>query len=387
MMGEIDITNPPLFLIGLLVVVGLGLFLYFTRKSIFPWNFRREERKIKLGQKSERATDSMAPKALSSQALAQKMILDETGMIIPEVSVSEPSLDDLRKRIDHGIEHILPSKPERTSEARTIGKIEDIDPHIRDAVLHQIDHLKDFRTTYQLFKTLDNPNVSMSEISKIIVSDPVLTGKIMKIANSAYFGMQQKVNSIGHALMIIGLLNIKTILCQDGLLKLLSSKNSPESFVIDSLWEHATLTSICASHIQSMFSGLDKGTLFTLGLLHDIGKFVMYGLPMVHEDIVPLNVSVTEFTIYDEERVYGVNHAVVGRLLFDQWGFPEPMGKMIESHHDPSIEGFDIMKLDSKDLKYLLALFLSNQAAKIFASEDKSISAIAPLSPHHHYLV
>jgi putative nucleotidyltransferase with HDIG domain len=220
------------------------------------------------------------------------------------------------------------------------------------------------------------------------VTDPILTGKILKIANSAYFGMQQKVYSIGHALMIIGLLNIKTVLCQDGLLRLLKARSSTESFMVNSLWEHATLTSVCASHIQSLFDGLDKGTLFTLGLLHDIGKFVLNDLTPTNESAIdPLSVSVGEFTIRDEEKVYGVNHAVVGRLLFDQWGFPEQMGRVIESHHDPSEVGFDPTTLDSKEVKYLLALFLSDQVAKLFASEDKSVSPIAQLSSYCHPLV
>ena len=215
--------------------------------------------------------------------LAQSMILDETGMIIPEIAVSEPSSDDFRKQIEQGIDSIFQSKPAGALEVRIFRKLENLDPNIKKAVLHHIDHLKNFRTTYQLYKALDDPNMNMSKLSKIIVTDPILTGKILKIANSAYFGMQQKVYSIGHALMIIGLLNIKTVLCQDGLLRLLKAKNSTESFMIDSLWEHATLTSVCASHIQSLFDGLDKGTLFTLGLLHDVGKFVMNDLTPTNE--------------------------------------------------------------------------------------------------------
>lgn len=385
MAGEFNIVDSVLF-ISALAIVSLVLILYLVTKSKRPRSSGRGGGSTKPVEKAERTINTKTQAPLP-QMLAQSMILDETGMIIPELTVSEPSSDDFRKRIEQRIDSILPSKPAGGSEVRIFGKLENLDPYIKKGVLHHIDHLKNFRATHQLYKTLDDPNVNMSELSKIIVIDPILTGKILKIANSAYFGMQQKINSIGHALMIIGLLNIKTVLYQDGLLKLLRSKNSTESFMIDSLWEHATLTSICASHIQSLFGGLDKGTLFTLGLLHDIGKFVVNDLPPIDESAInPLSVSLTEFTIRDEEKVYGVNHAVVGRLLFDQWGFPEQMGRIIERHHDPSIVGFDSMTLDSKDLKYLLVLFLSDQIAKLFTSEDKSTSAIAQLSPDYHPL-
>ncbi len=338
-------------------------------------------------KQAAKTTQPITNQPYSSTMLAQRMILDDTGMVIPELSVSEPSPEEFKGRMEQGIDSILPSQPEPISSQRGYGKLESIAPRLRETILHHIDHLKNFRATYQLYRTLDDPNLSMSELSKMIVTDPILTGKILKIANSAYFGMPQKVTSIGHALMIIGLLNIKMILYQDGLLKLLRSKHSTESFMMDSLWEHATVTSICAAHFQSLFSDLDKGTLFTLGLLHDIGKFVMNNLPYTNENIECLKVSGTEFTIRDEEEIFGVNHAVVGRLLFDQWGFPEQMGKIIERHHDPSISGEDLMRVDSKELKYLLTLFLSNQIAKLFASEDKSVAPIAPLSPDYHFLV
>jgi putative nucleotidyltransferase with HDIG domain len=386
MAEEFSMVNSLLF-IASLVIIGLLLFLYLLPKSKRPRSFGKGRRSTKPGEGAERTSNTIT-QAPSPQMLAQSMILDETGMIIPEMAVSEPSSDDFRKRIEQGIDSILQSKPAEALEVRIFRKLENLDPNIKKAVLHHIDHLKNFRATYQLYKALDDPNMNMSELSKIIVTDPILTGKILKIANSAYFGMQQKVYSIGHALMIIGLLNIKTVLCQDGLLRLLKAGNSTESFMIDSLWEHATLTSVCASHIQSLFDGLDKGALFTLGLLHDIGKFVLNDLTPTNESTMdPLSVSVGEFTIRHEEKVYGVNHAVVGRLLFDQWGFPEQMGRIIESHHDPSIVGFDSMTLDSKDLKYLLALFLSNQIAKLFTSQDKSTSPIAQLSSYYHPFV
>ena len=379
-------VNSLLF-ISLLVIAGLLLLFYLLPRSKRSRSFSSGGKSTEPGEKTERLSETMT-QAPSSRMIAQSMILDETGMIIPEMAVSELSSDDFRKRIEQEVDSILSSKPRGASEVEVFGKLKDLDPNIKKAVLRQIDHLKNFRATYQLSKAIDDPNVKMSELSKIIVTDPILTGKVLKIANSTYFGMRQKVYSIGHALMIIGLLNIKAVLYQDGLLRLLRAKNSTESFLIDSMWEHATLTSVCASHIQSLFEGLDKGALFTLGLLHDIGKFVMNDLAPANEDAAdPSNVSVTEFTIRDEEKVYGVNHAVVGRLLFDQWGFPEQMGRIIECHHDPSIIGFDSATPDSRDLKYLLALFLSDQVAKLFSSEDRSASPIAQLSSYFHPLV
>ena len=97
----------------------------------------------------------------------------------------------------------------------------DLDPTVQRLALEQELNVKDFRKTYDLCRALDDPDSSMSNLAKIIVTDPILSGKLLKIANSAYFGLQQKVNSIGQALMIIGLTNIKNLLYQEGLLKTL----------------------------------------------------------------------------------------------------------------------------------------------------------------------
>jgi len=380
-MAEASHMFNPTLLVWILVAVVLAFLLFLAKKSFHHQRLRRENRSSPPALKEKRTAHDRTTPTPSSQALAQRMIFDETGMVIPELSITEPSSEELRKRMEQAVESIFPSKLVESSKGKPFAKADTLGSSLQKTLAQHIDHLKNFSATCELTKTLDDPNVNMAELSKIIVADPILTGKIIKIANSAYFGMQKKVNSIGHALMIIGLLNIKTFLMQDGLLKLLRSKSAMENFLIDSLWEHATLTSICAAHLQSLFGGLDRGTLFTLGLLHDIGKFVMHDLSPLNPNPRVLAVSPTEFTMYDEEKAYGVNHAAMGRLLFDQWGFPEPMGRIIERHHDPFLAQFDPKALDSKELKYLLVLFLSNQIAKVFASEDKSVMAISPLSP------
>jgi HD-like signal output (HDOD) protein len=228
----------------------------------------------------------------------------------------------------------------------------------------------------------------MSQLSKIVVTAPILSGKILKAANSAYFGMKQKVNSIGHALMIIGLAHVKNILYHEGLLKLLNVKSLPKDYMLESLWEHAATTSICASYIHHLFDKVDKGTLFSIGLLHDVGKFVIAGLPQVRQagrDFT--KISLAELSIHDEDELFGINHAVIGRLAFEQWGLSELMVKTVEMHHHPSFLPRDSIGLDIEHLKYLLLLFLSDQVAKLFADEEKGLFTVNPLDPSYHTLV
>ena len=286
------------------------------------------------------------------------------------------------------MESIFSVKPGMVYELRKPLRMDDIRPEVMKVVVEHLKNMKDFEATYRLYKSIDDPNLSMSQLSKIIVTAPILSGKILKVANSAYFGMKQKVNSIGHALMIIGLGHVKNILYHEGLLKLLNVKSLPKDYAMESLWEHAAATSICASYIHHLFSKVDKGTLFSIGLLHDVGKFVIAGLPQIRQAGKDFTrISLGELSIDDEDELFGINHAVVGRLAFEQWGLSELMVKTVEMHHHPSFIERDSIGLDTEHLKYLLLLFLSDQVAKLFANEEKDFFPVLPLHHSYHTLV
>ena len=115
----------------------------------------------------------------------------------------------------------------------------------------------------------------------MITSNPILSAKVLQVANSAYYGMAQKLNSISHAIMIIGMVNIKAIIYHEGVLQALNEQNFRNNPTMKTVWQHSNYTSIYASYLHYLFGDLNMGTLFTLGLLHDIGKFIMMKLPQI----------------------------------------------------------------------------------------------------------
>ena len=361
-----------------LLVIGVLSYLFIFRESSKKRPINYQSRAKKPLERDGKG-DLQEGHPIFSRGLTQNVILDETGIIIPEMERSD-QFEQVKKRIKEGIDLLFSAKPGKLLEQRKPLQLGEIDPEIKETVLQRIGHLKDFRVAYKLYKTLDDPRTSMSHLSKLVITDPVLSGKILKVANSAYFGMEQRVNSIGHALMIIGLFNLKNIVYQETLLKLLNVKNSMKDCGAESLWEHATLTSICASYIHPLFSGLDRGSLFTMGLLHDVGKFVMAGLnPIGRTGENSIRITPAELSICDEDELFGINHAVIGRLAFEEWGFSDLMVRMVEMHHAPSWMEMNSLGLDHEELRYLLILFLSDQVAKLFASEEINIFPIAPL--------
>jgi HD-like signal output (HDOD) protein len=349
--------------IGLLLVIGILLVLFFLRNARKP-NFDTSRK----GEAGFSENHPAAPERLPSVS----------GVLKPEPGVPDQS-EDLKKILREGVTRIFSMKPSLDHAGAEALHLGALDPEVLRLAREQIRDLKDFRKTYDLCRALDDPDNSMSNLAKIIVIDPILSGKILKIANSAYFGLQQKVNSIGQALMIIGLSNIKNLLYQEGLLKTLHLQQAAQDPFVESLWEHSFLTSISASHIQNLFPGLDKGTIFTLGLLHDVGKFILRRLPMRRREGESREVSFLELSIREEEALFGINHALLGRLAFEEWAFSELLIQTVEGHHYPGYLELERLGLDSENLKYLLVLFLSDQVAKLMADTGAGGSSVTSL--------
>jgi HD-like signal output (HDOD) protein len=361
----------PLIIILLLIVGGLSVLFYFReRKKAKSVDFASGE--VPSSGKAP-AVERREDTGQGHRPPVPDRLPSASGVLIPDQA------EEMKKRLREGVTLIFSIKPSLNPPGSEVLQMADLDPTVQRLALEQIRNLKDFRKTYDLCRALDDPDSSMSNLAKIIVTDPILSGKILKIANSAYFGLQQKVNSIGQALMIIGLTNIKNLLYQEGLLKTLNLKNDPQDPFVESLWEHSFLTSISASHIQNLFPGLDKGTVFTLGLLHDVGKFILRRLPLSPGEGNFQEISFSELSIREEETLFGINHALLGRLAFEEWAFSDLMIKTVEWHHTPGFMEMERLGLGSDELKYLLVLFLSDQVAKLLADKGSNGSSVASL--------
>jgi HD-like signal output (HDOD) protein len=373
------------WLIALLLIIGLLAYLLLRRKGA-PYPKTSRSLQPPGPPEDKAACDFRAPPVSGDASPMQHAGSLETGQ--PPLDLAIPDLSrELKIRLQEGVDFIFSVKVGAEVTPRPPRRVDDLDPALIQAVRKQIRDLKNFRVTHELGRALDNPNSNMTDLAKIIVTDPVLSGRILKVANSAYFGLPQKVNSIGQALMIIGLYHIKNMIYREGLAKLFDRGSGVEA-EMEMLWEHAVLTSICAGYIQDIFPGLDKGTVFTLGLLHDIGKFILPHLPLLHPGLSPVeDAPVASRSLQQEERLYGLNHALIGRLAFEEWEFSELMKSVVELHHAPHIMEIEALRLDGERLKYLLVLFLADQVAKLLADGGGDRLPVAPLARSYYEIV
>ena len=302
------------------------------------------------------------------------------------------SAQSLQTSLTKGMALTFSDEPQPTANKASPPKLADVDDEVRQKVLSHIGALKNFDTLHKLQRMIGDPQAAMAELSRMITNDPMLTAKILRVANSPYYGMEQKLNSISHAIMIIGLTNLKSIIYNDGILNVLNENTFHRNPTMQTLWQHATYTAICASYLGYLFSSLNQGTLFTLGILHDIGKFLMMKLPpLPGNDLATSRPYSPYWTIMEEEDIYGINHAHVGRLALQRWGLSKLMIDTISLHHAPVYLSRDKLGMDHEAMQYLLVLFLADQAACLIAGDSNKgnigETPIDRLHPSYHGLI
>jgi putative nucleotidyltransferase with HDIG domain len=301
---------------------------------------------------------------------------------------TDEQVDTLIERVAEGISSIFPSQPAQPFVRERTLSLGDISPGVIKRVKAITGGMRDFGASYRVSQYLSNPDISLSRVAAAIKADPVLTGKILHTANSAYFG-GQNIDSITQALHLLGLNNIRNIVYHKAFSRVIRKKGSLTDVVVELLWEHSVVTSICAFHVAGAFDGLDRDFMFTLGLLHDVGKFV-------NAEIFPTMGYTGDYTlpyaggfgIDDEDSLFGINHCLIGRMAFENWGLSETMVHAVERHHHPSFIPREELGADGERLGCLTALFVANQIAKLFVDEEKrGVFTIEPLPPSYAHLV
>lgn len=209
----------------------------------------------------------------------------------------------------------------------------------------------------QIMKTLGDDTGSMKKAAGLIEKDQSLAVKILKVANSSFYGTLGKVSSIDHALVILGLKEVRAILAGFSIHRFFSHDRK-DGFDRRGFWKHAIVCSQVAKYLARHFHAGNDDTLFLSGLIHDIGKVVLD--QYFHEEFLRIidYVSSRQETFSRAEReVLGVTHYQVAAKLLQQWKFPERVIMQVFYHHAPWH--------DANHTTGSIILFLANQFTKM----------------------
>jgi putative nucleotidyltransferase with HDIG domain len=229
----------------------------------------------------------------------------------------------------------------------------------------------------QIQKAINDPNVSAAQIASILSEDPAMSVKVLKLTNSAFYGLSREVDSVKQAVVIIGLEAIKNLVLSASVLDMFKGKHIDQEYQ-ERFWRHSLATGICARLIARRIQTrgmVDPDTAFSSGLLHDVGKMVLScHLPAEHKAFMEARASDPATMDWElENKVLGFNHAQVGGFLATTWNLPEKLANSITYHHVPAEQG----------LSDPIASFIhvANHIAKETFRDDAGSGPFGELSP------
>lgn len=190
---------------------------------------------------------------------------------------------------------------------------------------------------FQIMSLTDNPKASAQDIGRVISQDQGLTAKVLRLANSAYYGYSRKVATASDATVLLGFATIRSIVIAASMSDILKRELTGYALGPGDLWKHSLGTAMASRYIaqKSRFKAIEVA--YTAGLLHDIGKVILntFMKEMYHE--VVGEAARCQISFLDaENRVLGFNHALVGSRVARKWRLPAEIVEAIAFHHNPA---------------------------------------------------
>jgi len=185
----------------------------------------------------------------------------------------------------------------------------------------------------KILKVAGDNRSSASDMAEVITKDQSLTTNILKIANSAYFGLSQQVTTVSRAIIVLGFDAVKSIALSASVIAAFPKRGS-KSFDRSRFWTHSLACAYVCKQISRATHLVDMETAFVCGLLHDIGKIALdiYFPDSYHKTLEYLNEH--EARLVDAEfEVLGFTHAEVGMWMAQRWKFPKGIIFSIANHH------------------------------------------------------
>jgi putative nucleotidyltransferase with HDIG domain len=188
--------------------------------------------------------------------------------------------------------------------------------------------------TLQLTKLISDENTTMQAFENMIKMDPTLVLRILRAANSPYYGLRQKVNSISRAVVVIGINNLRNIIVTEGLRGLFKDKKEKNAFSRNRLWLHCAAVSICSQMIMERIFGLNGEDAFLCGILHDIGMIVEdQTVPDLFYNVCDSYDQNIKSITHQEKDIIGTDHCEIGYLLAKEWQLTIDVQEGIQNHH------------------------------------------------------
>ncbi len=211
--------------------------------------------------------------------------------------------------------------------------------NLMEEIIAAVEDMPPFPQVVQrALQELSRPEYEVADLVDILKVDQAVTANILKLCNSAYFGLPRKVSSLKEAVVYIGSKQLRQVLLSGAVNKIYDRSNEGYAVFADELWRHALAAAVMSQVLRRHLKlKLDDNLVFTAALLHDVGKVVLSNfVAEYHRDIESLVEEKALSFQEAEKEVLGFDHAEVGGRIAEKWEFPPEIIAAIRWHHEPA---------------------------------------------------
>jgi HD-like signal output (HDOD) protein len=213
---------------------------------------------------------------------------------------------------------------------------------VANAAVKQLSHIATLpEVTLGIIELVENPNSSAQDLNALIGRDPALSARVLKVVNSAFYGLPRQIGSINRAISLLGLNAVKNIAIAASLAKLFRGGSLCDRFDAKDLWTHSVAVATAAKLLAKEARMSSGDEAFLAGLMHDIGIMVelQCDRAKLAQVFADMQFDADGNALIDfrmaERAVFGADHGHFGEALCEQWKFPRSLALACGHHHDP----------------------------------------------------
>ena len=214
-------------------------------------------------------------------------------------------------------------------------------------------------TVIKVLESCNDPRASANDLKRVISLDPVLTGRVLKLINSAYYSLGLPITSLTRAIVMLGLNTVKNLALSCAILENLRGRGSFGVFSSDDFWTHSLCVGVVAKLLAAVKgkASQDLEVFFVAGLLHDLGKIPLNRqFPEEYYRVWETAGKNKDTLRHSEIKLLGMDHCTVGCVIAKKWRLGSAMIETLSHHHDPEDSSED-------DRDFVFIVSLANQFA------------------------
>ena len=204
-----------------------------------------------------------------------------------------------------------------------------------------ISHMPSLSTTVaKVLEICNRPAASANDLSRVISYDPVLTGQMLKLINSAYYGLPNRITTLARAIVMLGVNTVKNLVLATSVLSGCQHLSKVRGSAVNDFWAHSLCVGVLSKLIARMcrLPDRDHDEFFIAGLLHDLGKLpIMACFPDMYIKSIELSEQTNCPLFQSETMEIGFNHCQVGAMIAVKWKLSLGMQAAITRHHDSGL--------------------------------------------------